>query len=321
MSNKTQAAALSVRGQNPQNLIEAVIRNKIYQNRYWKEKLPGLTAASIIDEALELDYVGGTYGGNRKPSKFLMLSLKLLQISPEKAEVMEYINQEDYKYLTALGCFYIRLVASSEDIYKILEPLYADYRKLRIRDLDGSFKIIHMDEFVENLINQEVYLDTLLPNIQKRRVLEENGALQQRAIPQLLQQEIEREEEELRKQMEIEEEQKQQAEEANNDQNKGEEQQEYLDREKSQERKKKKKKHRKHSSSRSHSRSNSRDRKKKSHKHRSWRSVIKGGSNRDRKSKSRSRSSSNEPRREKQPDKNSIEFWNIERAKLGLPLL
>ena len=42
-----------------------------------------------------------------------MLALKLLQISPEKEEVMEYIVQEDYKYLTALGCFYLRLTASA----------------------------------------------------------------------------------------------------------------------------------------------------------------------------------------------------------------
>lgn len=99
---------------------------------------------------------------------------------------MEYINQEEYKYLTALGCFYIRLVASSEDVFKILEPLYADYRKLRFRNIDGSFVITHMDEFVDSLINQEVYLDTLLPHISKRYILEENNILKQRDIPELL---------------------------------------------------------------------------------------------------------------------------------------
>jgi len=71
-----------------------------------------------------LEYICGTYGGTRKPSKFIMLALKLLQISPEKEEVMEYIVQEDYKYLTALGCFYLRLTGSAYDVYSALEPLY-----------------------------------------------------------------------------------------------------------------------------------------------------------------------------------------------------
>ena len=124
MSNKTEQSANSIRGQNPQSLIEAVIRQKIYQNRYWKEVLPGLTAESIIEEALKLQYIGGTYGGSRKPSKFLMLSLKLLQISPGKEIILEYLKQEDYKYLTALGAFHLRLVGSPEMIYTQLEPFY-----------------------------------------------------------------------------------------------------------------------------------------------------------------------------------------------------
>lgn len=110
---------------------------------------------------------------------------------------MEYIIQEDYKYLTALGCFYLRLIGQPEDVYKCLEPLYQDYRKLRFRNLDGSFSIIHMDEFIDNLLTQEVYLDTLLPHISKRHVLEENKLFLPRISPleELLQGELLKEEE------------------------------------------------------------------------------------------------------------------------------
>ena len=38
----------------------------------------GLTAESLLDEAILLEYIGGTYGGARKPSKFIILTLKLL---------------------------------------------------------------------------------------------------------------------------------------------------------------------------------------------------------------------------------------------------
>lgn len=47
---------------------------------------------------MELEYLGGTYGGNRKPTPFMCLVMKMLQIQPEKEIVIEFIKNEDYKY-------------------------------------------------------------------------------------------------------------------------------------------------------------------------------------------------------------------------------
>lgn len=54
-------------------------------------------AELLVDKAMELDHVGGTYGGNIKPTPFLCLVLKMLQIQPEKEIVVEFIKNEDYK--------------------------------------------------------------------------------------------------------------------------------------------------------------------------------------------------------------------------------
>lgn len=64
-------------------------------------------AATLIDKAIELTHVGGTYGGSRKATPFLCLILKLLQIQPSRDIVLEYIRNEDFKYLRALGAFYL----------------------------------------------------------------------------------------------------------------------------------------------------------------------------------------------------------------------
>lgn len=48
---------------------------------------------------MELDHVGGTFGGNIKPTPFLCLVLKMLQIQPEKEIVVEFIKNEDYKWV------------------------------------------------------------------------------------------------------------------------------------------------------------------------------------------------------------------------------
>ena len=37
MANSTDPLALSVHGTNPQNLIEKILRTKIYANLFWKE--------------------------------------------------------------------------------------------------------------------------------------------------------------------------------------------------------------------------------------------------------------------------------------------
>lgn len=55
------------------------------------------TAELVVDKAMELKYVGGVYGGNIKPTPFLCLTLKMLQIQPEKDIIVEFIKNEDFK--------------------------------------------------------------------------------------------------------------------------------------------------------------------------------------------------------------------------------
>ncbi|CAG8632254.1 3321_t:CDS:2, partial [Paraglomus occultum] len=132
MANRTVSDAIAVHGTNPQYLIEKIIRTRIYESLYWKESCFGLTAETLIDRAIELTSIGGQYG-NQKPTEFLALVLKLLQLQPAKEIIIEFIRQEDYKYLRALGVFYLRLVGTSLEIYQYLEPLLNDYRKMRLR--------------------------------------------------------------------------------------------------------------------------------------------------------------------------------------------
>lgn len=122
-------------------------------------------------------FIGGVYGGNVKPTPFLCLILKMLQIQPEKDIIVEFIKNEEFKYVRALGALYMRLTGSSLDCYKYLEPLFNDNRKLRRQNKQGKFELIHMDEFIDDLLREERCCDVILPRIQKRHVLEENNEL------------------------------------------------------------------------------------------------------------------------------------------------
>lgn len=86
-----------------QNLVEYIVRCKIYDCQYWKEHCFGLTAESLIDKAVDLRSCGGTFGGARKPCEFMCLTLKLLQLQPEKDIIIEYIKNDDFKYVRILG--------------------------------------------------------------------------------------------------------------------------------------------------------------------------------------------------------------------------
>lgn len=177
MANRTLKDAKNIHGTNPQYLVEKIIRSRIYDSQFWKESCFALTAELMVDKAMELRFIGGVYGGNIKPTPFICLVLKFLQIQPEKDIVIEFIKNEEFKYVRALGAFYLRLTASAVDCYKYLEPLYNDYRKIRRQNRMGQFEVVHMDEFIDDLLREERVCDVILPRIQKRSILEENGDL------------------------------------------------------------------------------------------------------------------------------------------------
>jgi hypothetical protein len=105
--------------------------------------------------------------------------LKLLQIQPDKDVAITYIQQSEFKYVRALGAIYLRLVGSARDVYTYLEPLLSDWRKLRCRSTT-QWSILHVDEFVDELLAQDSVFGIALPYLTKRSVLERTAKLPER---------------------------------------------------------------------------------------------------------------------------------------------
>ncbi|KAI5837598.1 PRP38 family-domain-containing protein [Morchella snyderi] len=168
----------TVHGVNPLLLVEKIIRERIFESLYWKEQAFGLNAATLLDRAVELTYIGGQYS-NQKPTPFLCLAFKLLQLHPEREIVLTYLHDDEFKYLRALAAFYIRLTWNAVDIFKTLEPLMTDYRKLRVRGMAG-WRLTHMDEFIDDLLTKERVCDIALPHIKTRAMLEDADELEPR---------------------------------------------------------------------------------------------------------------------------------------------
>lgn len=182
MANRTAKHAVNIHGTDPQNLIEKIIRERIYDCNYWKEECFALNEESLLEKAAGLNFVGGTFG-NQKPVPFLCLVLKMLQIQPEKQVVLALLHNEDFKYVRVLAAFYFRLTGSSLEIYKELEPLLVDKRKIRMKMNDGSYSLSFVDELIDRLLREDRVFDIILPRLTKRIVFEESNELEERISP------------------------------------------------------------------------------------------------------------------------------------------
>ncbi|KAF1808527.1 PRP38-domain-containing protein [Eremomyces bilateralis CBS 781.70] len=224
MAHRADAAALLdnrgysgplLRGKNPATLIETGVRDRITESYYWKEQCFGLNEATLCDRAAELTYIGGTYSDFGRPTPFLCLLFKMLQLQPSKAVVKEYLDwteeedeksvngddaemgngdskpangdshngrlgsRNDFKYLRALAAFYIRLAWDPVEIYSTLEPRLEDYRKLKRRLKDG-FILTYMDQFIDDLLSKDRVCGTALWKLPTRTMLEDDGKLEPR---------------------------------------------------------------------------------------------------------------------------------------------
>ncbi|CBX97185.1 hypothetical protein LEMA_P103160.1 [Plenodomus lingam JN3] len=217
-----------IRGQNPALLFEKGVRERITESYYWKEQCFGLNAATLCDRAAELKFIGGITGITGKPTPFLCLAFKLLQLVPEKAIILEYLNFRsddgeedeatngqnghangeeeegnvdegdkqvhkpqdlnaagklgDFKYLRCLAAFYIRLAWQPVEIYKTLEPLLTDYRKIKRRLKDG-YTLTYIDQFIDDLLTKDRICATSLWKLPSRANLEDLDLLEPRESP------------------------------------------------------------------------------------------------------------------------------------------
>ena len=125
------------------------------------------------------------------------MGLRLCSIVPgENACFVANTHILCYRYVRLLGALYMRLTGTSVDCYKYLEPLYNDYRKVKMQNRNGGiyicfyffinlmfvkvhrkvqppfdlslteFELMHVDEFIDELLHAERVCDVILPRLQ-----------------------------------------------------------------------------------------------------------------------------------------------------------
>ena len=186
MANRTDPLISQVSGSDPQNLMEYLTRQRIYDSRYWKETCFGLTVQNVLQESTHKstshqEHAQGPVAIGH--INFLALTLKLLQLHPEPELIVQsFLHQEEFKYTRALGALYVRLTGRPADIYLTLQALYADRRKIRrVEDRHSSSNsnqtIGFMDEYIHELLTATTVAGIALPRLPQRHALQEAGYL------------------------------------------------------------------------------------------------------------------------------------------------
>ncbi|KAI1504952.1 PRP38 family-domain-containing protein [Biscogniauxia marginata] len=177
--------SLAPNGLNPATIMEKAVRERIVDSYFWKEQCFGVNEADVVDRVVDhVSFVGGTYGVSQKPTPFLCLAFKLLQLAPGDDVLAEYLSfgGDKFKYLRALACFYVRLTRRAEDVYRTLEPFLEDKRKLRRKGRAGT-SLTFVDQFVDDLLAKDRVCATSLWQMPKRELLEDLEVLEPRISP------------------------------------------------------------------------------------------------------------------------------------------
>ncbi|KAK4102162.1 PRP38-domain-containing protein [Parathielavia hyrcaniae] len=185
LDERGSSGPLAPNGLNPATIMEKAVRERIVDSYFYKEQCFGVNEADIVDRVVEhVDFIGGVTGTVQKPTPFLCLAFKLLQLAPGDDVVDEYLRHggDRFKYLRALAVFYVRLTRPDRDVYARLEPFLEDRRKLRRKGKSGT-SLTYMDEFVDDLLTKDRVCSTSLWKMRRRDILEDLEILEPRVSP------------------------------------------------------------------------------------------------------------------------------------------
>ncbi|TEA14986.1 Pre-mRNA-splicing factor 38 [Colletotrichum sidae] len=185
LDERGSSASLAPNGENPATIMEKAVRERIIKSEYYLAQCFALNEADIVDRVVEdVTCVGGTYGVTQKPTTFLCLAFKLLQLAPSDDVVQTYLAHggDKFKYLRALACFYVRMTRRPKDVYLLLEPFLEDRRKLRKKGREQT-TLTYVDEFVDDLLVKTRVCATSFRELPKRVDLVDLGELEERVSP------------------------------------------------------------------------------------------------------------------------------------------
>ena len=152
-------------------VVPAILRDRVHESLFWTEHCFALTALTLCDKGAALDRWGGYEGGWSRPTPFVCLAVKLLELRPRRDVLDAMIAQPHFKYLRMVAALVLRcspgMVRTRSQARDAFKPLFDDMRKTKSRG-DGGWAVAHVDEFADMLVRDESVCGLRLPRIKNR---------------------------------------------------------------------------------------------------------------------------------------------------------
>lgn len=182
-------------------MLTGATAHRIAHCTYFRGACADLDEETLLDvavadggtgSAVGVDYVGGV---RPQPAPFVCLLLRMQQLGigasddSSLAVLRAYLEQREFVYVRLLAAVHARVaLRSGALVYRLLDPLYADYRRVRVRAADGTVTEEHVDEFIDRLLRaqpgEEVLDGVRVPFLASRYALEAAGELAERSSPE-----------------------------------------------------------------------------------------------------------------------------------------
>lgn len=154
-----ELSGIDVGGADSVTLVDKIVRERVFDSVYWKQYCFNVDLLSIQPLLCQLRFVGDG------SSPFVCLLVKLLQLVPDRQVVEFFIEQKQFKYMKCVFLLYFRIVYRE---FEYLKAHLADYRRIRVKQGAGSgMKLYHVDEFVNDLLQDQFVCGISLPMIKK----------------------------------------------------------------------------------------------------------------------------------------------------------
>jgi len=153
------------------------VDKRIKKSYFWKIYLESIEFEKWLLMALNLSSIGCFLKNGKYPTKFICLVIKLHEFKPSFSMIKEFIKNDSNLIIRLLGAFYIRLYYRPLLIYKLLEPLYYDYRRVPVQIDHSKTKMICVDIIIDSLLNKTYVMGIKLNSLVKRNIFEKHKLL------------------------------------------------------------------------------------------------------------------------------------------------
>ncbi|KAF8823114.1 PRP38 family protein [Cardiosporidium cionae] len=145
--------------------VNNLLRGNILSSEYFKSLYQLKHYTEVVDELYQYAEHAEPYvaGSSRAPSTLFCCLYKFFTMKLTENQVTGLLDHVDSPYIRSAGFLYLRYVHPPEKLWSWFEPYFLDDEEFT----PGSDKVrtMNMGEYVESLITEDKYFNTVLPRL------------------------------------------------------------------------------------------------------------------------------------------------------------